>query len=135
MYLPVLKEETADLAAPFIPEPNKRGTAYVDLGLDFRERAAAGETLFVEVDGETAPKRYSRGPLVTISAKIPQEVLNRLRDLLLSVPCLSYLPQLVGLLLLKAAALGGHRMADHQFEARPDDFLFQRGVCRQPLMA
>ena len=51
VYLPVIGEAAADLAAPFLPELEKRGIAYLDLGPHFRQRATAGETLFWEVDG------------------------------------------------------------------------------------
>ena len=59
VYLPILGEKAADLAAPFIPELDKRGIAYLDLGPYFRERAAAGETLFWEVDGHPNPHGYT----------------------------------------------------------------------------
>jgi SGNH hydrolase-like domain, acetyltransferase AlgX len=59
VYLPVLGEQAADLAAPFIPELRQRGIAYLDLGPAFRERAAAGETLFFEVDGHPNARGYA----------------------------------------------------------------------------
>jgi hypothetical protein len=59
VYLPVFGEAAADLAAPFLPELDKRGIAYLDLGPHFRQRAAAGETLFWEVDGHPNPRGYA----------------------------------------------------------------------------
>jgi hypothetical protein len=59
VYLPVLGEEAADLAAPFIPELHARGIAYLDLGPDFRKRAAAGEKLFFEIDGHPTARGYA----------------------------------------------------------------------------
>jgi hypothetical protein len=59
VYLPVLGEEAADLAAPFIPELRQRGITYLDLGPAFRKRAAAGETLFFEVDGHPNARGYA----------------------------------------------------------------------------
>lgn len=59
VYLPVLGEAAADLAAPFLPELDKRGIAYLDLGPHFRQRAAAGETLFWEMDSHPNPRGYA----------------------------------------------------------------------------
>jgi len=59
VYLPVLGEKAADLAAPFIPELHQRGITYLDLGPAFRERAAAGDTLFFEVDGHPNARGYA----------------------------------------------------------------------------
>jgi lysophospholipase L1-like esterase len=59
VYLPVLGEEAADLAAPFIPELHQRGIAYLDLGPAFRERATAGDMLFFEVDGHPNARGYA----------------------------------------------------------------------------
>jgi hypothetical protein len=59
IYLPLLEKEVADLAASFISELDKRGISYLDLGPIFRQRAAAGETLFWEVDGHPNPRGYA----------------------------------------------------------------------------
>jgi hypothetical protein len=59
VYLPLLGEEAPDLAAPLIPELDKRGIAYLNLGPPFRERAAAGETLFWELDGHYNAPGYA----------------------------------------------------------------------------
>jgi hypothetical protein len=59
VYLPIFGEAAADLAAPFRPELEKRGIAYLDLGPHFRQRAAAGETLFWEVDGHANARGYA----------------------------------------------------------------------------
>ncbi len=59
VYLPLVDDRTPDLAAPFLPELETRGIAYLDLGPLFRRRAAAGETLFWEVDGHPNPRGYS----------------------------------------------------------------------------
>ena len=59
VYLPVFGEAAANLAAPFLPELDKRGIAYLDLGPHFRQRAAAGETLFWEVDGHPNARGYA----------------------------------------------------------------------------
>ena len=58
VYLPLTGAEAADLAAPFLPELEKRGVAYLDLGPPFRQRAAAGEQLFFEVDGHPNAQGY-----------------------------------------------------------------------------
>jgi len=58
VYLPLLGERAADLAAPFIPELDRRGIAYLDLGPYFRQQAAAGEALFWEVDGHPNERGY-----------------------------------------------------------------------------
>ncbi|MGH8059403.1 MAG: hypothetical protein ACREOH_19565 [Candidatus Entotheonellia bacterium] len=58
VYLPLTGMETADLAAPFLPELQKRGIAYLDLGRHFRQHAAAGEQLFWEVDGHPNAQGY-----------------------------------------------------------------------------
>jgi hypothetical protein len=59
VYLPVLGEAAADLAAPFLPELDERGIAYRDLGPHFRRRAAAGETLFSEADSHPNARGYA----------------------------------------------------------------------------
>jgi lysophospholipase L1-like esterase len=71
VYLPLLGEEAVDLAAPFIPELDKRGIAYLDLGPYFRRRAAAGEALFWELDGHPNAHGY---------ALIAEIVLAHLKD-------------------------------------------------------
>jgi hypothetical protein len=59
VYLPVFGDPAADLAASFLPELDRRGIAYLDLGPHFRQRAAAGETLFWEVDGHPNARGYA----------------------------------------------------------------------------
>jgi lysophospholipase L1-like esterase len=59
VYLPVLGEKAADLAAPFIPELERRGMSYLDLGPLFRRHAATGEQLFFEVDGHPNARGYA----------------------------------------------------------------------------
>jgi hypothetical protein len=59
VYLPLLGEEAPDLAAPFLPELDERGIAYLNLGPFFRERATAGETLFWELDGHYNAPGYA----------------------------------------------------------------------------
>jgi hypothetical protein len=71
VYLPVFGDTAADLAAPFLPELGRRGIAYLDLGPHFRQRAAAGETLFWEVDSHPNAQGY---------ALIAQVVLAHLRS-------------------------------------------------------
>jgi hypothetical protein len=71
VYLPVLGEPAPDLAAPFLPELEKRSMAYLDLGPHFRQRAAAGEKLFFEVDGHPNAQGY---------ALIAQVVLAHLKE-------------------------------------------------------
>ena len=71
VYLPLLGEEATDLAALFIPELEKREIAYIDLGPYFRQRAAAGETLFWEVGGHPNARGY---------ALIAEAVLSHLKE-------------------------------------------------------
>jgi hypothetical protein len=59
VYLPLVEGQARDLAAPFLPELEARGIAYLDLGPLFRQRAAAGQTLFWEVDGHPNPRGYA----------------------------------------------------------------------------
>jgi lysophospholipase L1-like esterase len=59
VYLPILGEAEVNLAAPFLPELENRGIAYLNLGPYFRQRAAAGEALFWEVDGHPNPRGYA----------------------------------------------------------------------------
>ena len=59
VYLPVFGQAAADLASPFLPELDKRGIAYLDLGPHFRQRAAAGEVLFWEVDVHPNARGYA----------------------------------------------------------------------------
>ena len=59
VYLPILGEKAADLVAPFAPELEIRGIPYLDLGPSFRDRAAAGEQLFFEVDGHPNARGYA----------------------------------------------------------------------------
>jgi hypothetical protein len=59
VYLPAFGDPAADLAARFLPELDKRGIVYLDLGPYFRQHAAAGETLFWEVDGHPNPRGYA----------------------------------------------------------------------------
>jgi hypothetical protein len=71
VYLPLLNEKTPDLAAPFIPELEKRHIAYVNLGPLFRERALSRQKLFFEVDGHPNARGY---------AVIAEAVLQYLKD-------------------------------------------------------
>jgi hypothetical protein len=59
VYLPILGEAVVSLAAPLLPELEKRGIAYLDFGPYFRQRAAAGETLFWEVDVHPNERGYA----------------------------------------------------------------------------
>ena len=52
-------EAVANLAAPLRSELEKRGLAYLDLGPHLRQHAAAGETLFWEVDGHPNARGYA----------------------------------------------------------------------------
>jgi hypothetical protein len=69
VYFP-LSGEAVDIAAPFLPELDKRGIAYLDLGPPFRQRAAAGEILFGEMDVHPNARGY---------ALIAEEVLAHLK--------------------------------------------------------
>jgi hypothetical protein len=70
VYFP-LSGEAVDIAAPFLPELDKRGIAYLDLGPPFRQRAAAGEILFGEMDVHPNARGY---------ALIAEEVLAHLKE-------------------------------------------------------
>ena len=59
VYLPIFGAAAVHLAAPFLPELEERGIAYLDLGPHFRQRAAAGEALFWEVDGHPNARGYT----------------------------------------------------------------------------
>jgi hypothetical protein len=59
VYLPVFGAAAANLAAPFLPELDKRGIAYLDLGPHFRQRAAAGEALFWKMDAHPNARGYA----------------------------------------------------------------------------
>jgi lysophospholipase L1-like esterase len=59
VYMPLIEEDSPDLAAPFIPELEKRGIEYLDLGPRFRREAAAGKTLFFELDGHPNARGYA----------------------------------------------------------------------------
>ena len=59
VYLPVLGEAAADIAAPFRLALDQRGLAYLDLGPHFRQRAAAGEALFWEVGVHPNARGYA----------------------------------------------------------------------------
>jgi hypothetical protein len=71
VYLPLLGVEAHDLSAPFIPELAKRGIAYLNLGPVMRQQAAAGKTLYWEVDGHPNPRGY---------ALIMEAVLSHLKE-------------------------------------------------------
>jgi lysophospholipase L1-like esterase len=59
VYLPILGDAAVNLAAPLLPELENRGIASLDLGPHFRQRAAAGETLFWEEDGHPNVRGYA----------------------------------------------------------------------------
>ena len=59
VYLPWTGTEAADLAAPFLPELDKRGIPYLDLGPPFRQRAAMGKQLCFEIDGHPNAQAYA----------------------------------------------------------------------------
>jgi lysophospholipase L1-like esterase len=59
VYLPIVREAAADLAAQFIPELSRRRIAYLDLGPGLRQRAASGESLFWEVGAHPNARGYA----------------------------------------------------------------------------
>jgi SGNH hydrolase-like domain, acetyltransferase AlgX len=59
VYLPLLGEQAADLARPFMAALTQRGIAALDLGPYFRARAAAGERLFFEMDGHPTAQGHA----------------------------------------------------------------------------
>jgi lysophospholipase L1-like esterase len=59
VYLPLFGEAAVHLAAPLLLELAKRGIAYLDFGPYFRQRAAAGEALFWEVDVHPNERGYA----------------------------------------------------------------------------
>lgn len=59
VYLPILGEAVVNLAAPLLPELDKRGIAYLDFGPYFRQRAAVGEALFWEEDVHPNERGYA----------------------------------------------------------------------------
>ena len=59
VYLPLFGGAAANLAAPLLQELEKRAIASLDFGPHFRQRAAAGETLFWEVDGHPNARGYA----------------------------------------------------------------------------
>jgi hypothetical protein len=71
VYLPVIGEKTVDLASYFIPELERRGISYLDLGPEFRRKAATGGNLFFEDDPH---------PNVEGNALIADVVLAYLKD-------------------------------------------------------
>ena len=58
VYLPISGAAT-DVAVPFLSELDKRGIASLDLGPHFRQRAAAGEALFWELDVHPNARGYA----------------------------------------------------------------------------
>lgn len=58
-YLPLLGETVPDVSGPLRRELERLGVACLDLGPIFRERAAAGEKLFFEVDGHPNAQGYA----------------------------------------------------------------------------
>jgi lysophospholipase L1-like esterase len=59
VYLPLLGEVSPDPGAPLRQALDKLGLAYLDLTPAFRQRAAAGERLFFEVDGHPNVAGYA----------------------------------------------------------------------------
>lgn len=71
VYLPLLGESVPDPSSSLRDALEALGIDYVDLGPAFRQRAAAGEQLFFEVDGHPNPAGY---------ALIAQLVLSHLQE-------------------------------------------------------
>jgi lysophospholipase L1-like esterase len=59
VYLPLLGQDPPDPSAPLRQALDHLGLAYLDLTLAFRQRAAAGERLFFEVDGHPNAAGYA----------------------------------------------------------------------------
>lgn len=59
IYLPLLGEAARDLGGPLRAALAKLGVAYLDVTPAFRQRAAAGESLFFEVDGHPNARGYA----------------------------------------------------------------------------
>ena len=59
VYLPLLNVETPDLTWPLREALRSRGIDYLDLGPEFRRRAAGGEQLFYRVDGHPNAAGYA----------------------------------------------------------------------------
>ena len=71
VYLPLVGPDVPDFSRDLRAAFAERGIDFLDLAPAFRERAAAGESLFFEVDGHPNPRGY---------ALIAQLVLAHLRD-------------------------------------------------------
>ena len=71
VYLPLVGPDVPDFSRDLRAAFEERGIDFLDLGPAFRARAAAGESLFFEVDGHPNPRGY---------ALIAQLVLAHLRD-------------------------------------------------------
>lgn len=71
-YLPLVDgDDVPDMGGPLREELEKMGTAYLDLGPAFRERAAKGEKLFFEADGHPNDRGY---------ALVAERVISHLKD-------------------------------------------------------
>jgi hypothetical protein len=70
VHLPLLDRPAPDVTGPFVSALGERGIPFVDLLPAFRERAIAGERLFLEVDIH---------PNAAGQAMIAEQVLTRLK--------------------------------------------------------
>lgn len=59
VYLPLMEKDVPDLTRDLRAAFDERGIRYLDLAPAFRERAAAGERLFYEVDGHPNARGYA----------------------------------------------------------------------------